>query len=1529
MRAKFEFLKPYKLFKNLTIVFTTKRKQYENSVLIFSESLENMIQIMNSRLFDPQHIRCFYLDKFFDKSVFKRTIQTERLAVYEQVKEKTGISLTPLNQGQLRLKNTYFSTYQELNRLFEIPGAKNKMAFIRNFAAVQSVIMKRGKEDIYKDKYVVIDGSIFGKDFSDNESQRIRGLCIGSLFYLAAKNAFIKDDPTFWPFYGRKCILYEPKSGFTFVIPPDINKLTFARFRWMVNLCYKGTTDQKITEEDLNEELEGEAPVEKTKTTTDLFMVERAVSGKSQTFPSRTKLYTSTVDAITSYINSTYPNAACNPVEDSIIFTGDDQSADAIKAMMNKTIALYRLKATDDSFKTLEKNKNFYKSKGSVQLEQFKIIGIKKSGDTVNGVKIFIDRSEENPILAEKKEEIIKSVPGMNNSVPLTSEQKELVYTIKDRVDEISAEAKGKTFDELMKMINDDTRVNDLKTELKANRLQEVQNIRKAEAVTQLEEKQEEAVLTINGKTIPLKEKLKELEDTNLEPEEFKTTAVNEEMNKAIVPALRKAYKRDLYDYDQYRIFTSFSESSEFPIFVSSISKEDSSDAYNAKETINVKFNIAGGAPKSLIVDIPKVDQDGFLYLQGNRKQITTQITLMPIVKVWQSGDPVVQYSTSYNKIFISRSTQSLNRKVASLKKGIAKLYEERKTTADGALIVQGRGYRKKFGKALNLEYEEISKFLVYLKIGSLIIDFDPKKCVEALEKPSVDKEKIAEFFPEDKYNYIGTYKGNMLFAAISGEVMMLEKDTPTEVAPSVCGLISAAAKESSKTISDILENSKYTGSSLMFTKLEVANAYIPLIVFLGYKEGIEKIFDTYGVDYKFLPIEKGMDRPAASEEYPEAIKFKNGYLVFKDTNPVHNLLYNGLHQLETSKHNVEEYGASGQGFVDYFADKLTPRYGRALDNFYVLFIDPITKDILRDKGIPNDLVGSFLYCNDLLIDSMFHRRFDTEIYRVRNTECINAMLYKIVAREIESYRRTGTGTGGAFKIKRNALMEEINDTANFEDSTLINPVKDCENMAKAIFKGPGAPDYQHAQGTEEHRFFDKSMIGIYGYSSSYDGNAGMNKKLSMNSSVVSKRGYLKQVDPNKISATSCYSTGELTASFTPNHADPARSMMCVLQTGHMIPSVGMTKALVSNGVYKAIPNIVSQDYCFKAPCDGVVKGFDSKVKYLLKLEYNDGTKGIIDMSPKYCRTPSGFFVHIEYELKKGVKAGYKFKENEVLAFDKHFFTEDAADGIEMSKGVLAKVAICGLDQTYEDASVIGQNLSEKLASEVIEQTSLGLTADSNLISIKKVGDKIKVGEPLAVFESSLESKEISSLLSKLDEDTAEALEANARNSKLSKYEGTIVDIEVFYDKPIEEYSESLQKLINAYIKSVETVNKVCADVRQDQLVRRKDTEIAKYSKAKGVPFEGVMINFYISHLLDYSCGDKLTYDVALKSIVSRILPQNETPISEYRPDKPIDACTSPYGVVNRKVPDVFFLGYTNKALVGLKERVEEIWNGK
>ena len=1525
MRAKFEFLKPYKLYKNLTIVFTTKRKQYENSVLLYSPSLESSEKIINSTLFDIQHIRSFYMDKWYDKTIFKRTIPTDRLDVYESIKDSTGVSLTPLNAGVLRLRNTFFPAYQELNMLFQIPGAKNKAQFIKNFALVNDLLMKRGNDEIYKDRYVVLDGTIFGEEFGNNESENIKGLCLGSLFYLAAKAAITAANPSKWPLAGKKCILVEPNTGMMFIIPPDIAKLTLARFRWMLNLCHKGATKKTITEEDLKEEGINDEPV-KVKSTHEYFLIERASNGAKATFPAKTKVYESVAEAVIGYLNENYPDAGATNVEEHIVITGDDKSSPAIKELMSKHLALYSMKDTEKS--SFNVTSTSIKAKSSVTMEQKQLIGIKKSGDKIHGVMVVIDKSEENPVLASKKEEIINSVAGIKNGVPLTSSQKELIYTIKDRVDEISIEAKGKTLDEMLKMIDDDAKITDLKVELKANRLQEVQNIQKTEVLEKLEEKQQNAILEVNGKKMSFNDRLEQLEKTSLEPEELNINVVNPEIKKAIVPQLRKAYRKDLYDYDQYRIFTSFADSKEFPIFVESLSREDTSDAYNAKETINVKFNIAGGAPKSMTIDVPKIDQDGFLYLQGNRRQITNQITMMPIVKVWQSGDLAVQYSTSYNKIFVSRSTQILNRKVASLKKGVERLQDEKKLSGVNYNILLGKGYRKKYPEKLPIEYEELSKFIYNLQVDELKIEFDPEKAKLLYEKIKPDEEKVRELFPKDEYWFIGTYEKDPLFAAIKGGVSVLAGGHKEDVETSISALIYKAAKDV-KYIDELLGDSKYTGSNLMYTKLEVANAYIPLIVFLGYKDGVEEVLDKYNVEYKFVPIEKPTSKPNLDPEYPERVRFRNGYLMFKDSNPGHLLLVNGLYQLDTAMHNFDDYKANGVGFNDWFAAKLTPRYGKALQNFYVLFIDPITKDILRDKGIPQDITGSFLYCNDLLTDSTFKHRYDVDIYRLRNTECINAMLYRVVAREIESYRRTGIGTGGVFKVKRNALMDEINNTANFEDSTLINPIKDSENMAKAIFKGPGAPDYQHAQGTEEHRFFDKGMVGIYGYSSSYDGNAGMNKKISMNSSITSERGYLKKVDPNKVDAATLYTSGELAASFTATHADPARSMMAVLQTGHMIPSIDMDASLVSTGVFKAMPSLVSQDYCFKAPTSGVVEGFDSKDKHLLKLKYNDGTKGIIDMSPRYCRTPSGFFVHIEYQLSDGVKAGKKFNEGDILAYDKHFFSEDYGEGLELMKGIIAKVAVCGRDQTYEDASIISERLSEKLASELIEEVSLGMTADTNLISIKKIGDHVDVGDDLAVFEDRLESSEISKLLSKIDDETKDALTANARNSKQTKYEGKIVDIEIFYDRPIEEYSPSLQKLIKAYITDVQNKAKLCEGVRNDQIIRRKDIEPAKYGKAKGVPFEGVMINFYISHILDYSVGDKITYDVALKSIVSRILPQDKTPYTNYRPDKTIDACMSGFGVLNRKVPDVFYLGYTNKALIGLKERIEEIWGGK
>ena len=138
--------------------------------------------------------------------------------------------------------------------------------------------------------------------------------------------------------------------------------------------------------------------------------------------------------------------------------------------------------------------------------------------------------------------------------------------------------------------------------------------------------------------------------------------------------------------------------------------------------------------------------------------------------------------------------------------------------------------------------------------------------------------------------------------------------------------------------VSKVLDEAEYSGSTYVHTRLKVANASIPLIVFLGFKEGLEKILDMYDVEYEFTK-----ERTPTKVQYTESIRFANGYMHFRPNSVQKNLLVNGIFQLPTSDYDFEQFGKDGEGYYQYFLDDVTPRYGKALANFYTLFIDPIT----------------------------------------------------------------------------------------------------------------------------------------------------------------------------------------------------------------------------------------------------------------------------------------------------------------------------------------------------------------------------------------------------------------------------------------------------------------------------------------------------------------------------------------------------------------------------------------------------------
>ena len=82
-----------------------------------------------------------------------------------------------------------------------------------------------------------------------------------------------------------------------------------------------------------------------------------------------------------------------------------------------------------------------------------------------------------------------------------------------------------------------------------------------------------------------------------------------------------------------------------------------------------------------------------------------------------------------------------------------------------------------------------------------------------------------------------------------------------------------------------------------------------------------------------------------------------------------------------------------------------------------------------------------------------------------------------------------------------------------------------------------------------------------------------------------------------------------------------------------------------------------------------------------------------------------------------------------------------------------------------------------------------------------------------------------------------------------------------------------------------------------------------------------------ISRAMDKKPWDnnESSMSTALKTVISDIIPDGQEPYGEYKPDEPIEVVFSPLSVVSRMVLDLYNIIYTNKTLLGLKDKIKEM----
>lgn len=612
-------------------------------------------------------------------------------------------------------------------------------------------------------------------------------------------------------------------------------------------------------------------------------------------------------------------------------------------------------------------------------------------------------------------------------------------------------------------------------------------------------------------------------------------TVINESVKKTKAASMTTSYYRKMFKKDVASLLMSLNDDAEYPAVVVKHEMKDNSDPLNLKDELSVTFLDKSGKKHNFVVDVPKLSSDGFLYLNGNKKFISKQLTLMPLIK---EAPDRVQITTSYSKTFLFRKGDKTNSIIDRLFKTlVGKSYK-------GVKQVYGNSFASNIDYNVGIPYNYIARRLFSLEVSvdpatqtKLNVVFSQKKIRADLEAQDF---RVPEGSNPVAYLSVKGRPETIFCERVADRTVqsfsLSGKEAATRYRNLQEFLITMIENGKDRTLYDAFQSSS-AGKAYSYSEIKLAATSVPLGILVAFYKGLVDALNLYGVKHEVTDKKR---RPAPGEVM---LQFSDATVYIDpqgDTGK--ELLVNGLSQLSTKDFSIRDAERRGAAYIEYFGEVIGSRnIAKAYINFESSMIDPITKEILVDLKLPTEFVPLLLKANDLLSDYTHKRKNDMSNFRVRDSEVLAVAVYDTLMKSFNEYKRTAkTGVVTPISAPRDAVIKKIQSMQNVEDYSVLSPFLEMELKSKTTFKGPSGLNSNDSY-TPEIRAYDPSMIGLFGIFTPVSGEVGVNRSMVLNPKVKNNRGYLEPVDVESLNQDNLFASGELLNAFTANHSDPMR----------------------------------------------------------------------------------------------------------------------------------------------------------------------------------------------------------------------------------------------------------------------------------------------------------------------------------------------------------------------------------------------------
>ena len=964
-------------------------------------------------------------------------------------------------------------------------------------------------------------------------------------------------------------------------------------------------------------------------------------------------------------------------------------------------------------------------------------------------------------------------------------------------------------------------------------------------------------------------------------------------------------------DADIMKCLHSLSQNKDIPMSVIDVTVEDRSTSEDSILTYTVHLEDSLGKRHTLRFDMPKIINKRFLRLRGNDKIIPGQLINLPIIK---TDEDTVQVVSNYNKIFITRygqvgkinqSTNALIRALTKLKENNYKLdVKDGDAVASPSKIDLGNNAKISAKYELPAEYVELSK--IFNKVTTSdgrVYYFNRDELIHKLEEKKVKVESDQGFM-----------------------VVGITKDNQAITVPET-GVSSALINHLG--IHEYAYTFMKPGARMTYSQASILNSKIPLIVVMAYTAGLTGALNAAGVEYDLT--EK---RPTNTKNY---FKFNDGFLSFDDNYaPDAALLVNGLSVINTQEYSLTDIDTKAM-WLDVLDDFGGRNRADGLDSFANLMMDPITVEVCKTYKLPTDYIEVLAYASSLLTTNKFNRHTDITGNRFRTNERLVHFLYKSLAtsygmylREIKNNRKDAKMT-----MKQSAVIDMALADVTTSDLSKLSPLLELESANTVTFKGLSGMNSDRSYSLDK-RTYDKTMINKLSMSTGFSATVGINRQSTINMGIESTKGYIKSGgELDRMSDANTLSITEALTPFGTTRDDPFRTAMTFIQTSkHGMRTTEQDPLLVSNGADQALPYLTSDTFAHKAKWNAVVEEITNDYMIIAN-KSNPKEKEFIDLREKVEKnSDGGFFITIKLDTFKNYKKGDSIKAGDIVAYDKSSYSDTVGIGnLAYNIGTLTKIAIMHTDKGFEDSAIISQDLSKKMASEIVLQVDVLMDAKDIDIQCVEVGKELHEGEVIMSYRAALEDQDATDIINKMVQknagsDSKELMDEIGKIKVKSKVTGKLQDIKVYSTIPTSEMSKSLASFVNKYNGPVDKMKSKLSKLGIDGSQYGTSGVLPPVGKLKHC--EGkVLVEFYIKYHDKMSVGDKLVYFSALKGVVKEIFPEGKEPYSEYRPEEKVHSFL-PVGSINaRMVSSVLTLGSINKVLIELDRHVKDIMGVK